>query len=526
MHVTFIGAAREVTGSMHMLSTDTDRILLDCGMFQGRRKESAAKNRVIPFDPDIITNIVLSHAHIDHSGRLPVLTKNGFNGRIFCTRPTEGACKYMLPDAGHIQESDAAYLNYKTVRRALAEMKKSNKARKISKRKLEDIKRMLKKGPHKLDDGVIQGYINQFQLDGIEPLYTIEDAQKALEYFNGVPYRYEVSIGNGMTCKFYDAGHILGSAITIVKVRENGRTFTICYSGDLGRFGKPILKNPTLEFDAEDCQVDLMLLESTYGNRAHEPVADLKGQLKQVVAKTVNRGGTVLIPAFAFGRTQALLYVLHELYNENAVPRVPVYVDSPLATNLTQVFGEHPEVYDDETHDTFLEQGHNPFAFKQVNFVGSVEESIELNKRDGPQIIIAASGMMEAGRILHHLRYKIHDPKNTLLLVGYMANHTLGRRVHDQGLAYAENGRKGDAPLVKILGKEYPLKARVVKIDGFSAHADKNEMLHFLKQSNLKVKKIALVHGEVEQSLPFAEELRGEGYEVTVPRKGDSIELK
>ena len=285
MHVTFIGAAREVTGSMHMLSTDTDRILLDCGMFQGRRKESAAKNRVIPFDPDIITNIVLSHAHIDHSGRLPVLTKNGFNGRIFCTRPTEGACKYMLPDAGHIQESDAAYLNYKTVRRALAEMKKSNKARKISKRKLEDIKRMLKKGPHKLDDGVIQGYINQFQLDGIEPLYTIEDAQKALEYFNGVPYRYEVSIGNGMTCKFYDAGHILGSAITIVKVRENGRTFTICYSGDLGRFGKPILKNPTLEFDAEDCQVDLMLLESTYGNRAHEPVADLKGQLKQVVAE-------------------------------------------------------------------------------------------------------------------------------------------------------------------------------------------------------------------------------------------------
>jgi len=248
--------------------------------------------------------------------------------------------------------------------------------------------------------------------------------------------------------------------------------------------------------------------------------------MKKVLIDTLNRNGTVLIPAFAFGRTQSLLYVLHELYNENAVPRVPVFVDSPLATNLTRVFGEHPEVYDEDTHETFLEKGHNPFAFKQMNFVRSVEASIELNKREGPQIIVAASGMMEAGRILHHLRYKIHNSKNTILLVGYMARHTLGRRIQEQGLDYAENGRKGDAPLVKILGKEYPLRARVVKIGGFSAHADKVEMLRFLKQSNLRVKKIALVHGEEEQSLPFAEELRGEGYDVSVPRRGESIELK
>ena len=526
MHVTFIGAAREVTGSMHMLTTETDRILMDCGMFQGRRKESAAKNRVMPFDPSIITNIVLSHAHIDHSGRLPVLTKNGFKGRIVSTRPTEGACKFMLPDAGHIQESDAAYLNYKTVRRALSEIKKSKGARKISKRKMKEIKRSLKKGPHKLDEGVIQGYINQLRLDGIEPLYTVTDAQQALEHFDSVPYRYAASIGNEMTCKFYDAGHILGSAISIIRARENGRVFTICFSGDIGRFGKPILKDPTLNFAADDCNVDLMLLESTYGNRVHEPVADLKGQLKEVLTETVNRAGTVLIPAFAFGRTQALLYVLHDLYNEGVVPRVPVYVDSPLATNLTQVFGEHPEVYDEDTHDTFLEKGHNPFAFKQMNFVKSVEESIALNKREGPQIIISASGMMEAGRILHHLRYKIHNPKNTILLVGYMALHTLGRRIQELGLEYEENGRKGDVPMVKILGKEYPLRARVVKIGGFSAHADKTEMLRFLKQSNLNVKKIALVHGEEEQSLPFAEELRGEGYDVSVPRRGESIELK
>jgi metallo-beta-lactamase family protein len=526
MHITFFGATREVTGSMHMLATAADRILLDCGMFQGRRKESAAKNRVVPFDPGIVTNIVLSHAHIDHSGRLPVLTKNGFNGRIVSTRPTEGACRYLLPDAGHIQESDAAYLNYKTVRRALSEIKKSKGARRISNRKLKEIKKSLKKGPHKLDEGVIQGYIDELRLEGVDPLYTVPDAKRTLEYFDSVPYRYEASIGKGMTCKFYDAGHILGSAISIIKVRENGRSFTICFSGDLGRFGKPILKDPTLNFAAGDCDVDLMLLESTYGNRVHEPVADLKGQLKKVLIDTLNRNGTVLIPAFAFGRTQSLLYVLHELYNENAVPRVPVFVDSPLATNLTRVFGEHPEVYDEDTHETFLEKGHNPFAFKQMNFVRSVEASIELNKREGPQIIVAASGMMEAGRILHHLRYKIHNSKNTILLVGYMAMHTLGRRIQEQGLDYAENGRKGDAPVVKILGKEYPLRARVLKIGGFSAHADKVEMLRFLKQSNLRVKKIALVHGEEEQSLPFAEELRGEGYDVSVPRRGESIELK
>jgi len=526
MHITFIGAVREVTGSMHMLSTETDRVLLDCGMFQGRRKESAAKNRVIPFDPEIITNIVLSHAHIDHSGRLPVLTKNGFRGRIVSTRPTAGACKYMLPDAGQIQESDAAYLNYKTVRRALSEMKKSRQARRISKRKLEEIKRTLKKGPHELDVGVIQGYIDQLRLESIEPLYTAVDAQHSLDYFDSVPYRFEVSIGKEMSCKFYDAGHILGSAISMIKARENGRQYTICFSGDIGRFGKPILKDPTLNFEEEDREVDLLLMESTYGDRVHEPVADLKGQLKRLLQEAIAAGGTVMIPAFAFGRTQTLLYVLHEIYNENDVPRVPVYVDSPLATNLTQVFGEHPEVYDAETHDTFLEQGQNPFAFKQMNFVGSVEESIELNKRQGPLIIIAASGMMEAGRILHHLRHKIHDPKNTILLVGYMANHTLGRRIQDLGLAYAAEGRRGDAPVVKILGKEYPLLARVVKIGGFSAHADKTEMLRFLKQSNLRIKKIALVHGEEEQSLPFAEELQREGFAVTVPRRGETMKIK
>ena len=238
-----------------------------------------------------------------------------------------------------------------------------------------------------------------------------------------------------------------------------------------------------------------------------------------------DRGGTILIPSFAFGRTQELLYVLHELYNENEVPRFPVYVDSPLATKITRVFAEHPEVYDQETHKAFLQQGKNPFQFDQVNFVGSVAESMALNRDETPHIVVSASGMCEAGRILHHLRYKIHNSKNTILIVGYMAQHTLGRRILEQGEEYEKSGRKGKPPLLRFMNKEYPLKAQVVKLGGFSAHADKNEMRRFLQESNLKVKRIALVHGEEDQSLAFADDLRNDGFAVVVPRKGETINV-
>ncbi len=522
MHVTFYGAVREVTGSMHLLSTDNSHILMDCGMYQGQRKTAAEKNRVLPVDPAIITNMVLSHAHIDHSGRIPLIAKNGFNGRIYCTRATADACKYLLLDSAHIQESDALYLNYKTVRGALSQIPPGGGNRK---RDIDKIKKLLKKNKHGLDAEAINGYMARLQLKGVEPLYTVADAELALQAFEGIPYRTPVTIGNGITLTLYEAGHILGSSVAMIHINVNGRQRTICFSGDIGRYDKPILKNPASNFEGPDRDVDLMIMESTYGNREHEPVIDLRPRLKQVLNETLAQGGTILIPSFAYGRTQELLYVIHELYDSGEVPRIPVYVDSPLATAITKVFGEHPEVYDAETHKIFLEQGKNPFSFKQVHFTESVEASMDLMRETSPHIVISASGMCEAGRILHHLRYKIHDPKNTILIVGYMANHTLGRRILELGTAYAQSGRKGDPPIVKILNKEYPLKARVVKIGGFSAHGDRNEMARFIDASGLKIKRIAVVHGEEEQSLAFADFLKARGFEVVVPRIGQSIRI-
>ena len=518
MHVSFYGAVREVTGSMHLITTEQDRILLDCGMFQGRRREAKEKNKVMPFDPNLITNVVLSHAHIDHSGRLPLLTRKDFAGRIISTRATAAACEYLLPDSAHIQESDALYLNYKMVRSALQKMEGS---RKEGKKRIKS----LKKNKHKLNADRINELIHRYDLDGVSPLYTDEDAQEALSRFDGNPYRHPITIGNEMTCTFYDAGHILGSAISIIRARENGRDYTIGFTGDIGRFDKPIIADPTLDFDEADRELDLLIMESTYGNRQHEPVVDLKPKLKQVLVDTYDRGGTIMIPSFAFGRTQELLYFLHELYMEGDVPHFPVYVDSPLATNITRVFVEHPEAYDPETHATFLQKGKNPFQFEEVNFVGSVEESIALNRDQTPHIVVSASGMCEAGRILHHLRHKIHDAKNTVLIVGYMAQNTLGRRILEQGLAYEKQGRKGEPPLVRFMNKDYPLKARVIKLGGFSAHGDRDEMYRLLQKSNLKIKKIALVHGEEDSILAFEKDLKGNGFDVVVPKRGETISL-
>ena len=522
MQVTFYGAVREVTGSMHLITTEADHILLDCGLFQGRRKESERKNRILPFDERIITNLILSHAHIDHSGRIPMLTTNDFNGRIICTRATADACEYLLPDSAHIQESDADYLNYKTVRSFLSQMSSAPRSKKKKRKQKDELKELLKKSRHEINTETVAALMEKNRLEKVKPLYTVQDAERSLEFIEGYPYVHPIPVGRKATCTLYDAGHILGSAISMIRASENGRSYTVCYTGDLGRFDKPILKNPTLKYDEKDRDVDLMIMESTYGDRLHEPVQDLKSNLKKVLVETFERSGTVLIPSFAYGRTQELLYVIHELYSDKEVHRVPVYVDSPLATKLTRVFGEHPEVYDQDAHKTFLEHGQNPFLFDQMHFVSSVEESMELMRNEKPHIVISASGMCEAGRILHHLRYKIHNSKNTILIVGYMAQHTLGRRILEQGEAYEKSGRTGAPPLLKFLNKEYPLNARVVKIGGFSAHADKSEMLRFLKASDLKIKKIALVHGEEDQSLSLEKQLKEEGFSVFVPKAGES----
>ena len=359
----------------------------------------------------------------------------------------------------------------------------------------------------------------------IEPLYTQEDASFALKSFESYPYREPVSIGKDATCTFYEAGHILGSAVSIIKAKENGSTYTIGYSGDLGRFDKPIIKNPALNFNEEDRNIDLMLLESTYGNRLHEPTGDMSQRLKEVLIDNHERGGTLLIPAFAFGRAQELIYLLHELYSTGEVPKIPIYVDSPLASNITKVFGEHLELYDQDAHDTFLKKGKNPFSFSHIQFVKSVEESMALMRDETPHIVIASSGMCEAGRILHHLRYKIHHPKNTILIVGYMAQNTLGRKILEEGKAYEKAGRPEKAPIMKFYNKTYPLKARVISLNGFSAHGDKTEITRFLKESNLNIKQIAVVHGEEDQSMAFRDHLEREGFQATVPRFGQTLRV-
>ena len=523
MHVSFYGATREVTGSFHTLVTDRDHILLDCGLFQGKRKETEAKNRIFSVDPKILTNVILSHAHIDHSGRIPMLTGRLFNGRIFCTRATAHACEYLLKDSAKIQEGDASYLNYKTAKAFLAQLKTGGRTAEISEDAKKEIKALLKSGDHGLRTDVVEKLLREHNLEIIIPLYTMTEVEEALSHFQGIPLRETVTIGQDLTCTFYGAGHILGSAMSVIQHKANGKTKTILYSGDLGRFNKPIIKDPTLDFAEEHKDIDLLIMESTYGSRQHEPITDMKPMLKKVLVETFNRGGSVIIPAFAYGRTQELLYFIHELFLAKEIPPMPVWVDSPLATQITNVFGEHPETYDEETHEAFLKKGINPFDFAQLKFVQSVEESMALNRETKSHIVLAGSGMCEGGRVLHHLRHKIHDERNTVLIVGYMGQNTFGRRLQEKGEKYAADGRRGDPPLVRFYNKDYPLRARVITLGGFSAHGDRDEMTRILKDSNLSIKKIALVHGEEEQSLGFADYLRGEGFNVVVPFQGQSL---
>jgi len=467
MQIQFWGAARAVTGSMHLLSVDGHKLLLDCGLVQGKRKEAFEMNRNLPFDAGEIEAVILSHAHIDHSGNLPSLVRAGFTGRIYATSATRDLAAYMLLDSARIQEGDVAYVNKIRGRQG---------------------KRLF------------------------EPLYTQQDAADTMPHFISVEYDHPFEPAPGVRVHFRDAGHILGSAIVVIDVEENGRRSRLLFSGDVGRKGLPILRDPQT---AEG--VDFLIMESTYGNRLHEPADQAKELLRGIVRESYDRRGKLLIPSFAVGRTQEIIYHLDELSEAGQLPAIDVFVDSPLAVNVTEVFRLHPECYDDEMRDAMLHEADgNMFGFNRLRYVRDVEESKKLNDLKTPAIIISASGMCEAGRILHHLKNNIEDPRTTVLFVGYQAENTLGRKLLD-----------GQSP-VPIFGEDYAVKAQIKRIEGYSAHADRDELLGWAAsiRAQGKLSRVFLVHGEDESIQSLAEGLKAEGISpVDMPERGQVFEL-
>jgi metallo-beta-lactamase family protein len=457
MKLTFAGAAGTVTGSMHQLEVDGKRYLLDCGMFQGRRKEAEQRNRWFLFPAPSIDAVVLSHAHIDHSGRLPLLAKNGFRGPIYATSATVDLCNAMLLDTAHILESDADFVNRRHPGEEVA-----------------------------------------------EPLYSKLDAEETMPLFQPVRYRIPVNIGNSLVMESYDAGHVLGSASVVL---TDGKT-RLAYSGDVGRPGLPIIRDPEAL-----PPVDYLIMESTYGGRKHPQENEAVGKLESVMKDTIGRGGRLIVPAFAVGRTQQLVLLLHHLMNENRLPSVPIFVDSPLAVNVTEVFRAHPECFDTETY-TYLQNGEDPFGFKRLTYIRDARESKQLNDIQGPFIVISPSGMCEAGRVLHHLRHNVGNPKNTVLLTGYQAENTLGRKLKD--------GMKN----VRIFGIPTEVRAEVESLDELSGHADSGELLDWMRPMTPTLKRVFLVHGEPVSSRPLAEAIHARyGIEAVVAEPGQVYEI-
>jgi metallo-beta-lactamase family protein len=465
MQINFWGAANTVTGSAHYIRANGHTLLLDCGLFQGRRSETYSANRSFRFPPKEVDAVVLSHAHIDHSGNLPNLVSHGFKGPIYATESTKHLCELMLMDSAHIQESDARFVN----------------------------KRRMKAGKPL-----------------VEPLYSSDDAKLAISMFEKRRYDQPFEVIPGVTATFVEAGHILGSAAIILDIEENDQKTRLWFSGDIGRFNMPILKDPVLPYDA-----DYLIMESTYGDRPHPPYQNACEDLKFVLNRTLNRGGKVIIPAFAVGRTQELVYAIHRLMNSSDIPSVPVFVDSPLAVNVTDVFKRRREDFDAEAIAMVRESPQqSALGFDRLTYIRSVEESKALNTRDDPMIIISASGMIEVGRILHHLRHNIHDPKNTLLIVSWQAPHTLGRRLIE------------GAQQVKIYGEVYDNRIDVASIQGFSAHAGQDLLVEYAMQLKGRVKDIFLVHGEERGALPLTHLLNDGGLEyVHYPKRGHVFHL-
>ncbi len=464
MKITFIGAAREVTGSKTLIETDKGkRILLDCGVFQGKGLETEAMNRDLPFHPASIDHIILTHAHIDHSGLIPYMYKNGFNGSVVCSNATRDLCAIMLADSGFIQEHDTKNFN----------------------------KRRVKKG-----------------LPPVDPLYTKEDAVACMELFIGVPSGRKFRIDDETTVRFTHTGHMLGSGVANIETGVGERKKRIAYTGDIGRPVDKILVPP-----APFPQADILITESTYGDRLHTTRKDADEILLRIVKETcVIKKGKLIIPAFSVGRTQEIVYSLNNLYNEGRLPRINIFVDSPLALNATNIFRLHPECFNKEILEV-METDPDPFGFNTLRYVRSAEESKSLNEMKEPAIIISASGMMEAGRVKHHLANNISKSSTTILGVGYCAPSTLGARI-----------LRGDDK-VSIHGVIYNVEADVEKIDSFSGHGDYNEMTSFIScQDKSKLQNVFLVHGELPVQEKYREHLKGEGFKnIEIPYSGESF---
>jgi metallo-beta-lactamase family protein len=465
MKLTFHGAARTVTGSQHLIRVNGHTLLLECGLYQGRRKEAFKRNRNFPFSPSKVDAVILSHAHIDHSGNLPNLVKQGYEGPIYATHATAHLANIMLIDSGHIHEEDVKWVN----------------------------KRRMKRGE-----------------EPIEPLYTQEDGAHVAQFFMCQDYDEEFEPVPGVRAKLVDAGHILGSAAVVLDISENGRKYRLWFSGDIGRRDLPLIRDPELPVDA-----DYLLMECTYGDKTHRSHQAAFEELGEVVMKTVQRGGKVIIPSFAVGRTQELVYCLHQMIDSGDIPRVPVYVDSPLAVNATDIFRAHPECFDAETRDFVSNDRHRAaLGFDLLTYTRSVEESKALNKSREPMVIISASGMVESGRILHHMRNNIENARNTILIVSWQAPHTLGRRL-------AEREKQ-----VKIFGDVFNRRAEVVTIGGFSAHGGQAFLVEYAQAVKGSVKEVFLVHGEAEPARALTERLAEVGMgEVVYPEMHSSVDI-
>jgi metallo-beta-lactamase family protein len=458
VNVTFIGATRTVTGSLHLFEFNKQKFLLECGLYQGHREEAERINRTFPFNPKNIKAVVLSHAHLDHSGNLPNLVKRGFSGPIYCTPATKDITKVILLDSAKIQESDFEYLNKKRKEKGL---------------------------PLK------------------EPLYSIEDAEEAIKRLIPFEYGKKFEPVNGVDVTFYNAGHILGSSVILLEA-EGKR---ILFSGDLGRKNMPIIKDPIVVSD-----IDYLILESTYGGRIHKSFEGMTDELRELIEKGKKKRSKIIIPAFAVERTQILVTMLKNLYEDGTIKDVPVYVDSPMATNVTDIFRNHPECFDEETYKIFNES--DPFNFPGLQYITDAEESKKLNEREGPIIIMSASGMCEGGRVTHHLIHSIEDEKNMIVITGFQARGTLGRKILE------------GADKVWIFNNEFKVKARVYFMGGLSAHADGEDLLEYIKKvKNGRLKKVYLIHGDIEESIALQEKIKSLDIDADIPQSGTQVSV-